>query len=392
MHRFSFYNPVRLHFGAGTLAELGPAAAAHGRHALLVTGRSAARASGLLDRALALLRQHQVAVTVFDQVEPNPTDAIVDAGGQLARSEGCDLVVAVGGGSAMDTAKGIAVSATHPEPIADYLKPSDRLQPSSATLPVLAVTTTSGTSSELTPFAVITVQAVKQKSAIRSEYIYPRVAIVDPELTLTCPPPVTASTGIDVLCHAIEGFISESATPLTDHLAERAIALVAQALPAAVADGGNLELREQLALANVFAGYVLSNTGVTVMHAAEHPVSAHYPQVAHGAGLAALLVTYARRLWQRQPHKFARLAELLGAQVAGLPMEQAAQQAAPALRSLLAAVGLDLRLRDLGVEREMLERIADDTLEYMAVAVAKTPGGLSREELIELLQEAFAGQ
>lgn len=390
MHDFRFYNPVRLRFGTGSFSELGAVAADHGSHALLVTGRSAARASGLLDRAVDLLRDQGLRVTVFDRAEPNPTDRTVDEGGRVARAEGCDLVVALGGGSAMDAAKGIAVAATHEGPISEYLKPSDRLQPTAATLPLIAVTTTSGTSSELTPFAVITVQAVKQKSAIRSDHIFARVAIVDPELTLTCPPEVTASTGVDVLCHAIEGFISEAATPLTDHMAERAIALVARGLPSAVRDGENLQLREDLALANVFAGYVLSNTGVTVMHAAEHPISAHYPQVAHGCGLAALMVEYAQRLWDRAPEKFARLAELLGADVAGLPVEQAAQQAAGAIRSLLAEVGLDIRLRDLGVDREMLARITDDTLEYMAVAVAKTPGGLSRDELLELLQGCFA--
>lgn len=392
MHQFSCYNPVRLHFGAGCINDLGTAAAAHGSHALLVTGRSAARASELLDRARSLLAAQGLRVSVFDRVEPNPTDATVDEGGRLARDQGCDLVVAVGGGSAMDAGKGIAVAATHDGPIAAYLSPTDRLYPTPCTLPVIAATTTSGTSSELTPFAVITVVAVKQKSAIRSDHIFPRVALVDPELTLTCPPEVTASTGVDVLCHAIEGFISESATPFTDHLAERAIALVAQALPAAVRDGGNLKLREELALANVFAGYVLSNTGVTVIHAAEHPISAHYPHVAHGRGLAALLVEYARRLWDRAPEKFARLAQLLGADVAGKSMPEAARHAADALRFLLEAVGLDLRVRDLGVERQMLARIADDTFDYMANAVGKTPGGLTRDELLELLEASFAEQ
>lgn len=389
MHDFSFYNPVRLHFGAGRFDELGESAAQNGSHALLVTGRSAARASGLLDRALSLLQERGLRVTVFDRAEPNPTDSTVDEGGRLAHAEGCDLVVAVGGGSSMDAAKAIAVASTHDGPISEYLKPTDRLQPTANTLPLVCATTTSGTSSELTPFAVITVQAVRQKPAIRSDHIFPRVAIVDPELTLTCPPAVTASTGIDVLCHAIEGYISQSATPLTDHMAERAIELVARALPPAVEEGGKLQHRHDLALANVFAGYVLSNSGVTVMHAAEHPISAHYPQVAHGCGLAALMVQYAERLWEREPAKFARLAELLGADVSGLPVERAAQQAAGAIRRLLDGVGLDIRLCDLGVDREMLTRIADDTLEYMSVAVAKTPGGLTRGELLELLEGCF---
>ncbi len=389
MLEFDFFNPVRLSFGAGRFDGLGEQAAEHGSHALLVTGRSSARKSGLLDRASKLMQDNGMKVTVFDRVEPNPTDASVDEGGELARAEGCDVVVAVGGGSTMDAAKGIAVAATHDGPVAEYLKPKDRLEPTDATLPLVCATTTSGTSSELTPFAVITVQAAKQKSAIRSDYAYPKVAIVDPELTLTCPPYVTGSTGIDVLCHSVEGYLSTSATPLTDHCAEKAMELVGEALPGAYADGSSLQHRYDLSLANVFAGYVLSNAGVTVLHALEHPISAHYPDVAHGAGLAVLMVGYAERLWEREPCKFARLAELLGRNVASLTEAEAAQQAAGAIKDLLAIVGLDIGLGELGVERDKLPTIADDTLEYMFGALGKTPGGLDRDELIELLEASF---
>ncbi len=389
MQEFDFFNSVRLSFGAGRFATLGEQAAQHGEHALLVTGRSAARKTGLLDRAVGMMEDEGLAVTVFDRAEPNPIDATVDEGGEVAREAGCDVVVAVGGGSSMDAAKGIAVAATHDGPIAEYLKPNDRLEPTEATLPLICATTTSGTSSELTPFAVITVVGPRQKSAIRSDHIYPRVAIVDPELTLTCPPAVTAATGIDVLCHSLEGYLATTASPLTDHCAERAIELVGEALTPAFEDGANLRHRHDLALANVFAGYVLSNAGVTVLHALEHPISAHYPEVAHGAGLAVLMVGYAERLWDRNPAKFARVAGLLGAEVAGASVEDAARMAAGAIKSQLAAVGLDIGLSALGVEQGKLTTIADDTLVYMSGALGKTPGGLDRDDLIELLEASF---
>lgn len=389
MNQFEFHNPVRLRFGAGAFDETGRSTADYGSRAMLVTGGSSARSSGLLDRAVALLEEAGAGCTVFDRIMPNPTDEIVDEGGELARSEGVDVIVALGGGSPMDAAKGIAISATHDAPIREFLKVGDRLQATEATLPLVCVTTTSGTSSELTPFAVITTVSATMKSAIRSDYIFPKVAIVDPETTLTCPAGVTANTGADVLAHAMEGYFSTEASALTDIFAERAIGLVGRWLPKAVADCEDPQAREKMALANVYAGYVLSNCGASVMHALEHPISALYPEVAHGAGLAVMMVAYAEHYWDRDPLKFGRIAQLLGRGVQGAPVEQSAEFAADALRSLLSSIGLDIGLDDLGVGRDEIERIVDDALHYMGGAVEKTPADLTRDDLIRLLEDSF---
>ncbi len=390
MDEFTFFNPVRLFCGTGAFAGLGEHAAEHGSRALLVTGRGSARKTGLLDRAVALLEGAGLHVTVFDRVPPNPTATVVDAGAAVVRDGGCEVIVAVGGGSAMDAAKAIAVCAGHSAPVLDFLRAEDKRLPTDATLPIICATTTSGTSSELTRFAVVTVEDLTQKSAIASDFIYPRVAIVDPELTVTCPPGVTANVGIDVLAHAIEGFFSTAASPVTDACAERAMSLVAQHLPKAVADGGDLDARAGMSLANVFAGFELSNCGATVLHGLEHPISAHYPEVAHGAGLATLMVAYAERYWDRDPYRFGRIAKALGRWVAGAPLEHSAEFAADAIRALLARVGLDIGLEDIGVERDMLETIADDTLSYMRGALDKTPVELSRDDLIELLEASYS--
>ncbi|MGD9498373.1 MAG: iron-containing alcohol dehydrogenase [Armatimonadota bacterium] len=389
MTQFTFFNPVRLLFGAGTFEKLGEHAAAHGSRSLLVTGRTSARSSGLLTRAVRLLAAAGLQVTVFDRVMPNPTAAIVDEGAALAREAGCDLIVGVGGGSAMDAAKAIAVCAAHEGPAVEFLRVEDKREPTEATLPIICATTTAGTSSELTRFAVITVEELTQKSSIASDLIFPRVAIVDPELTVSCPPSVTANVGVDVLAHAVEGYFSTVASPVTDACAERAIALVARHLPRAVADGTDLDARTGMALANVFAGYVLSNCGATVLHGLEHPISAHYPQVAHGAGLAVMMVAWAERFWDRDPLKFGRIAKALGRWVPGAPLEQSAEFAADAIRALLSRIGLDLGLADLGVERDKLQVIADDALRYMGGAVEKTPADLSRDDLIELLEASY---
>ena len=389
MQGFSFHDPVRLVFGAGSIGTLGEHASQWGAHALLVTGRGFARRCGLLDRACSLLADRGLQVTVFDRIRPNPDDGTVNEGAELARSAGCDVVVAVGGGSAMDSAKGMAVAATHDAPIADFLKVGDRRQPTDATLPIVCATTTFGTSSELTRFAVITVEDRVQKAAIANDNVYPKVAIVDPGLAVGCPAGITASTGMDVLAHAVEGYFSTAASPVTDLCAERAMELVASALPVAMADLDALGPREQLALADVFAGFELSNCGTGVLHSLEHPISAHYPDVAHGAGLAVMMVTWAETLWDRDPYKFGRIACLLGADVADMSEEDAARRAAPALADLLETVGLDIGLGDLGIEREKLPTIADDAMHYMAAGLAKTPGGLDRDQLIELLEASF---
>lgn len=389
MTEFTFYNPVRVVFGCGSINTLGEHTAQYGTRALLVTGRSSARKTGLLDRAVELLKAAGMDVTVFDRVMPNPTAALVDEGAALARETKCDVVVAVGGGSAMDAAKAIAVCTTHDAPVAEFLLVENRRQPTEATLPIICATTTSGTSSELTPFAVITVEELIQKNAIGNDVIYPRVAIVDPELTLTCSPEVTAQCGVDVLAHAMEGYLSKTASPLTDACAEQAIRLVHRYLPRAVADGADLEAREGMALANVFAGYVLSNCGATVVHALEHPISALYPEVAHGAGLAALMVAYLERYWDRDPYRFGCLAQMLGRAVPGAPIEQSAEFAPDAVRALLGRVGLDIDLQDLAVEHDKLETIVDDAMRYMAGALGKTFVELSRDDLIELVEASF---
>lgn len=380
-----YYNPVRLAFGVGAFRRLGELARPLGRCALVVTGQSSARRQGILDRALQMLQDAGLQTHVFDSVPPNPTDDVAEAGGRMAREARCDLVIGLGGGSAMDTAKAIAVAATHDAPVSRFVMSDGsgvKLTPTAATLPIICVTTTAGTSSELTPFAVLITQQGREKNAIVGEHIYPRASICDPELTCSVPPRITAATGVDVLCHAVEGYINVTAWAFTDSAAEQAIRLVGEFLPRAVADGSDVRAREAMSLANVFAGVPLSNCGAGLMHALEHPISAHYPQVPHGEGLAALLVAYARECWQVMPDRFARVAELLGG-----PAQP--QAAAAACEALLEATGMNVRLGALGVASEMLERLADDALRYMGRAVHKLPGPPDRELALRVLRASL---
>ncbi len=187
----------------------------------------------------------------------------------------------------------------------------------------------------------------------------------------------------------MESYISNNATPITDLMSQEAIRLVGAYLPGVVRDGQNVEGRRQMMLANTFAGYGLACCGANVLHAVEHPVSAHYPQVAHGAGLAAVTRAWGRTFWQHLPERFARVAALLGQDVSGMSVERAAQQLEPALARLLQAVGLDVRLRDLGVDRAKLPQMAADACRYMAGALRGAPGVPDCAAVTALLEAAY---
>ena len=387
---FRYHNPTRLTFGEGTFGQVGELTAPLGSRAMLVTGRSAMEKAGYLQKAKDLLEDAGMAVTVFNKIPPNPTLDAVMEGRELAQAEGCDVMVGLGGGSAMDAAKAIAVAASHDCDMREFLLPDENGEkrlPSEATLPVVAVTSTAGTSSELTPFAVISLTDTHEKPAMAGPNLFPRIAIQDPELTYTMPAHVTAATGVDVFCHAAEGYISTVATPLTDHTALKAIELVAECLPKAVADGDNIEARRGMMLANTFAGYTLSQAGGNVMHALEHPMGGHYPDIAHGAGLAAIIVAWGEQMWERAPERFATVARIFG--VEDPDDRSAAAQVGGVLKEFLTAVGMEVTLSDLGIEQEMLGTLADDALRYMLGGVRKTPGETTREDLMGLLRASY---
>jgi alcohol dehydrogenase len=357
----------------------------------------------LLQRAEQLLTEAGVHVVLFDEVVPNPRTAEVLEGAARARHGKCDLVVGLGGGSAMDAAKAIAVAATHDEPLWEFIIPPpgvEKRQPTARTLPIVCVPTTAGTASELTPFAVISNPDTTEKASFASDYALPRVAISDPELTYSMPPEVTAVTGLDVFAHAVESFISKVASPVTDAADREAMRRVGQYLRRAVADGQDEEAREQMLLASTFAGMGLSNTGATIMHALEHPISAILPQVAHGAGLSAQMSAYIRFVTPAAPEKVAEVGEMLepvGANsfatsvgaASAADLDDACRHAHEAVDRLVADVGAPQRLGPLGVTEELIPCIADEGLRYMSGALGKCPRDATRDDLIQFLQDCL---
>ncbi|NCD32763.1 MAG: iron-containing alcohol dehydrogenase, partial [Spartobacteria bacterium] len=280
MNSFNQYQPTHLIFGAGRLKEVGRVAKQYGNKAMLVADPNVKNfLSGAIITAIESLRGVGIDVVEFNKVHPNPRLIDVQEGASIARSEGVDLMIAMGGGSSCDTARAIAVASTHEGTAMDYLYFCEK-QPTDKTLPMIMIPTTSGTGSHMSCCAVITDETKNFKSALwNRDQLFARTAIVDPELMCTVPKSVTASTGFDVFTHLFESYININHTPYIDLLALEGIRILAAALPKLIDDLGNVELRSQMAWADTLAGTSIANVGTTLPHGMGQPISGHCPHV-----------------------------------------------------------------------------------------------------------------
>ncbi len=288
MAAFDFFCVNRIVFGRQTASRIGELSVAFGRRALLVTNAGRRGDGGVVDRFAAQLKAAGVwPICCQQHGEPTVTD--VEQSLQVARSEACDLVIGLGGGSAIDAAKAVAGLLTNPGSPLDYMEVVGRGQPlRHPAAPWIAVPTTAGTGAEATRNAVLGCPEKKFKASLRSEHLLPRIAVIDPELAVGAPPEVTAASGLDALCQLIESYTSNHAQPLTDALALQGVSLAAAAMPRVCADGSDLESREAMALAALFSGITLANAGLGAVHGFAAPIGANFP-IPHGTVCAALL-------------------------------------------------------------------------------------------------------
>lgn len=350
-----FQSPSRLVTGAGAVAQAGPEAARFGSTVLLVTGRGSSKKSGALDAVAASLANAGVDAVLFDRVPSDPDVPTVEDGAALAREKGCDVIVALGGGSPLDAAKGISLLLGNPGVITDY----EFKQPEKAGPPIIAIPTTAGTGSEITRFTVITDTERTVKMLLQGPTLIPAVSILDPELTYSVPPDFTAATGMDALTHAAEAYLSTLSTPLTDIHALAAIRLIGRGLIPATLNGNNTEARERMLLGQMEAGYAFGNASVGLVHAMSRPLGAHFG-VPHGKANALLLAPVMAYNRPAAPERFARMAEALGRNVTGLSLRDAGLAAVDALSTLFAETGLPARLSDYGVSEADLDKLTGD--------------------------------
>ena len=313
--RFEFATATRIIFGAGTLREVGPIAAEMGRRALVVTGRTPARARPVLDALAA-----QGVDTITFSVAGEPTTEVVRLGTQRARETDCDLVIGFGGGSALDSGKAIAALLTNGGDPLDYLEVIGKGKPlTQPSAPCIAIPTTAGTGAEVTRNAVLRSPEHRVKVSLRSPLMLPRLALVDPELTHSMPPKVTASTGLDALTQVMEPYVSNKANPLTDALCREGMRRAARSLRRAYEHGDDAAAREDMALASLFGGLALANAKLGAVHGFAGPIGGMFP-APHGAVCAALLphvmTINVRALQERSPesaalHRYDEIARIL---------------------------------------------------------------------------------
>jgi len=371
-----------VYFGPGAVSRLEAELRQLGaERVVLLTDPGVARA-GLVERALAGVTAQ---VGVFAEVEPEPPVTLVERAVAFIRAHEAQAVIGLGGGSSMDTAKMAALMMGNKGSVADYWG-TDRVP--HAGLPVIAIPTTAGTSSEISPAAVFVDPEAHTKKGVNCNLLLARVAILDPELTLGLPPALTASTGLDALTHAIEAYTSPRASLLTDGNAERGVQLIGEHLRRAYARGDDLEARTGMFAGCLFAGLALAEVNVGAVHGLAQALGGRHP-VGHGLANALLLphVMAFNRIACRA--KYARVAELLGEYTEGLSLDEAAERAVEAVRRLTVELGIPQRLRDINVPRNLLDEVAQSAIDTQQRVMGNNPRAVSLDEARAILRLAW---
>jgi alcohol dehydrogenase class IV len=381
----TFLIPPVLITGSGSSEKVGEEGKKLGvKKALIVTDQVMVKL-GVLEGIKKALEQTKIQFAIYDAVATEPTVDYVKEGLKSFKDNGCDFLIAVGGGSPIDTAKAIAIMATNPGSIEEY-KGLGKVTKEGA--PLIAIPSTAGTGSEVTQFTIITDTKTSVKMLIGSPFVLPKVAIVDPLLTLSSPRGLTAAVGIDSLTHAIEAYVSVKAQPMSDIFCLSAIELISGNLRQAWANGNNVEAREKTMLGALQAGIAFSNASVALVHGMSRPIGAYF-HVAHGASNAALLGVVTEFSLIGNPARYAHIGRAMGENVMGLTDLEAAQLAAKAIKTLIKDIQIP-SLRGLGVEKGKLEQVAPKMAEdaIASGSPGNNPRQATKEEIVELYKIA----
>jgi len=378
---YRFLLPTKLLFGAGSVKQLGKETSKIGKKALLVTGSSSMRKTGVLDKVTEDLKANGVDVIVFDKIEPNPRDYTIDEAAKIVREEKVDIVIGLGGGSAMDASKAIAMTSSGTEPVWAYY--GNKTAPQGA-MPIILVPTVAATGSEANPFAVVTQWDTHDKKGMGSRFMAAKVSIIDPELTLTLPAKPTAQGGVDVFCHVAEEYLTAGEPSIvTDGIAETVMRTAVEYLPQLLTKLDDLKARTNLLWASTIACSQFHElgggieAGYRTLHEIEHPLSGFY-DIAHGDGLAALMPAWMRFTLPVREDRF----KLLAKNVFG------SDDAIKATEEWLEKVNMHHRLRDFGVEPEKFEAMADSAIR-MGFDIDKHPKPLDVAAIAQIYRDSY---
>lgn len=380
---YQFQTPTKIISGIGSTAEIiKELNDLHAKKVLLITDPGLVQA-GVAQQVVEMLKQAAVEVEIFDAVEPDPSIQVATKAAEMAKNVKANVLIALGGGSAIDTAKSAALLVTNGGYLKDYAGVNKVVKP---ILPLIAVPTTAGTGSEVTIFAVMSDPEKQEKFTISSALIAPAVAVLDPLLTLKLPPSVTAFTGMDALTHAIEAFTSSIAQPATDALALSAIKLVLKHLPVAVGRGDNIKARDGMLQASLLAGIAFNNAFLGLAHAIASPLGGHF-HVPHGLANAVMLPYVMEYNLPTAVRRYAEIGCALGLQAVGDTPRAVAEKTVAAITQLARDINIPEKLSNIGAKEELLPLVARDALK--SIQLKFNVRNASEKEILALLQKAY---
>ena len=383
---FSLHIPTRILFGCGEINKLATESLPGKRAMIVISSGGSMRKHGYLDKVVELLKENDISSIVYDKILPNPIKSHVMEAAAICRERGCDMIVGLGGGSSIDSAKAIAVMAYNDGDYWNYvLGGSGKGHPIKGALPIIAIPTTAGTGTEVDPWAVITNDDKEEKIGMGCQYTYPTVSIIDPEMMVSIPPHLTAFQGFDAFFHAAEGYIANCANPISDMYALESIRLLYKYLPIAVKDGRNLKARAKVAWASTLAGLVESTSRCISQHSMEHAMSACYPKLPHGAGLIALSEAYFETFKNDCMKRYMKMAEVMTQQKSNRPSDFI-----DALKLMQKECGVsELKLSDWGITEEDLPKFVQIARDTMGKLFVLDPRPLLDEEVLAVYQKSF---
>lgn len=380
----SFEIPTIMKHGVGAVSHLAEEVRGLGMEKpLLVTDKGVVKA-GLIEKIVQILEKASISYAIFDGVVPNPFITTVSEGTTLYKQERCSGIIAIGGGSSMDTAKSIGVEVSHGGSILEYEYGEKPL--TERITPLITIPTTAGTGSEVTLWAVITDPKRNFKFNVGGPLLAPHISIVDPDLHVTMPPHVTAGTGMDALCHAVECYTSHYAQPLPDSVALLAIEYCGKYLRRAVANGQDIEARYYMAMAAQLAGLSYGSESAGAVHAMTHTLGGIKTDVPHGSAVGTLLAPVMKYNWMGEPEKFKRIAIALGEDVLGLTEREAALKAVEAVANLTSDIQIP-SLKDLGVREDELDMLAEEA--FNDPQTIGNPRDIDKAGYAEIYRDAY---
>ena len=383
---FSISQPTKIRFGVDSVNDLGIMIKQFGGSKAFLVIDPGLQKAGLTERITAPLTRAAIPFTIYDQVEPEPRLRLADQGAEFAQKAGADCVVGVGGGSALDIAKAVSILLTNGGEAADYIGLGKIKKPG---VPKIMVPTTAGTGAEVTFTAVFINEETKSKAGMNGEPLYPDGALLDPALTVSLPPEVTAATGIDAFTHALEAYVSNQAHHISDMYAMEALDLISRNLGPAYANGNNLAARSAMLMGSLLGGKALAMAGVGLVHAMAYPLGGMF-HTPHGLANAILLPYVVEYNLIGSPEKYATVAQIMGYDTEGLAPREAATLTVEAIHQLNADVGIPASLKALEIPADDIPQMARIAL-TVTRPVENNPRRPTLADVIAIYEAAFAG-